>query len=323
MRGLLAQSGVALNRVADHAAVVFHGNTNRKVKIVTGGGSGHEPLFLGAVGPGMADGGVAGQVFAAPNPFSIQAAGDACASDDGVIFIYGNYSGDVLNFQHAAEEMEAAGKRVAQIRVHDDIASRPVSAMGGRRGTAGDLFVIKCTAAAADLGGSLEEVLRLGEKVNQRTRSLGVAVRAASSIATGEPMFDLPPGHLEIGMGLHGEMGVRRAEAEPLETLVPEMLEMLLADFRATGLDLDRVAVMVNGLGGATVIELLTVSGLVDGALKKAGIEIGLFITGEFATSLDMVGFSITLLHLDDEIEPLLAAPCESFCFSQRRPCPE
>jgi dihydroxyacetone kinase len=258
-------------------------------------------------------------VFTAPNPFSIQATGDVCAAEEGIICIYGNYSGDVLNFQFAAEEMEAGGARVGEIRVHDDIASRPVSGITGRRGTAGDLFVIKCTAAAADLGWSFEEVLRLGEKVNHRTRSLGVAFRAATSIVTGAPMFELPAWQMEIGMGLHGEIGVRRADAECADTLVPEMLEMILADFRATGLEADQVAVMINGLGGTTVLELLAVSGLVGQGLKIAGIRTGLFVTGEFATSLDMAGFSITLLHLDDEIEALLAAPCESFCFSQRR----
>lgn len=318
LQGLLAQSRVELERVEGHLAVVHSGNTRRKVKIVTGGGSGHEPLFLGAVGPGMADAGVAGQVFAAPNPFSIQATGDACAAAEGIIYIYGNYSGDVLNFNFAVEEAEAEGKRAAEIRVHDDVASRPVAEINGRRGTAGDIFVIKCTCAAADLGWSFEEVLRLGEKVNHRTRSIGVALQAASNIGNGEPMFDLPLGNMEIGMGLHGEMGVRRAKAEYAETLVPEMLGLILADFKATSLSPAKVAVMINGLGGTTVLELLAVSGLVNAGLKTAGIATGLFVTGEFATSLDMAGFSITLLDLDDEIEPLLAAPCESFCFSQR-----
>lgn len=318
--GLLAVSRVKLDRVEGHLAVTYAGNTNRKVKIVVGGGSGHEPLFMGAVGPGMADGGVAGQVFAAPNPFSIQATGDACHAEEGIIYLYGNYSGDVLNFSFAVDEAESDGKRAAEIRVHDDIASRPIDQITARRGTAGDIFVFKCTCAAADLGLSFDEVLRIGEKVNHRTRSIGVALQAASSVDTGEPMFELPMGQMEIGMGLHGEMGVRRADAERAETLVPEMLEMLLADFRASDLTPDRVAVMINGLGGTTVLELLAVAGLVAEGLKKADIATGLFVTGEFATSLDMAGFSITLLHLDDEIEPLLSAPCESFCFSQRNP---
>lgn len=307
-----------MEKVPGHLAVVHRSNSNRKVRIITGGGSGHEPLFLGAVGPGMADAGVAGQVFAAPNPFSIQATAEACGTEGGIIYIYGNYSGDVLNFSFAVDEAEGEGQKAAEIRVHDDIASRPVDQITGRRGTAGDIFVIKCTGAAADLGLSFEEVLRIGEKVNLRTRSLGVALQAASSIDSGLPMFDLPLESMEIGMGLHGEMGVRRSDFEPAEKLVPEMLEMILADFEATGSRPDRVAVMINGLGSTTILELLVVAGYVSEGLKAADIQTGLFVTGEFATSLDMAGFSITLLHLDDEIEPLLTADCESLCFSQK-----
>lgn len=317
IEGILAQSRVALDRVDGHLAVVHRGNPNRSVRIVTGGGSGHEPLFLGTAGPGMADAAVAGQVFTAPNPFSVRAAAEACGVGKGIIYIYGNYSGDVFNFHFAAEEAKNEGWRVAEIRVHDDVASSPVDQLTARRGIAGDIFVIKCAAAAADFGLSFDEVLRIGEKVNYRTRSIGVAFHAASSIHTGEPMFDLPAGLMEVGMGLHGEMGVLRTEFAPAEKLVPQMLEMILEDFKATGSPADRVAVMINGLGGTTVLELLVVAGHVSAGLKAADVATGLFVTGEFATSLDMAGFSITLLHLDDEIEPLLAAPCESFCFSQ------
>jgi dihydroxyacetone kinase len=265
----------------------------------------------------MADAAVAGQVFAAPNPFSIQATAEASGESDGTIYIYGNYSGDVLNFNFAVEEAEDAGKKAAEIRVHDDIASVPVDRLEARRGIAGDIFVIKCTCAAADRGDSYDEVLKVGERVNQRTRSLGVALSAASSMENGLPMFDLPLGSIELGMGLHGEMGVQRSEFQPADVLVPRMLELLLRDYEATGAKPDRAAVMINGLGGTTVLELLVVSGLVKNGLDQAGVKTGLFVTGEFATSLDMAGFSITLLHLDDEIESLLKAPAESFCFSQ------
>ena len=153
---------------------------------------------------------------------------------EGIVYIYGNYSGDVLNFDFAAEELENEGKKVVQIRVHDDIASAPVDRIEARRGTAGDIFVFRCVSAAADRSLSLEEVLRVGEKVNARMRSIGVALGAASSIDTGEPMFDLPIGSIEIGMGLHGEMGVSRADFEPAETLVPKMIELLMQDYLAT-----------------------------------------------------------------------------------------
>ena len=271
IEGILAVSRVPLERVQEHLGLIYRGNPNRRVRIVVGGGSGHEPLFLGAVGPGMADGAIAGQVFAAPNPFSIQATAEALGQSEGTIFIYGNYSGDVLNFNVAVEELENEGAKATQIRVHDDIASATADRIEARRGTAGDIYVFKCTAAAADRGLSMEEVLRLGEKVNARVRSIGVALGAASSIDTGEPMFELPLGLLEIGMGLHGEMGVSRANFEPAERLVPKMIELLLADYLATKTPLDRVAVMVNGLGGTTILELLTVAGHVRRSLEEKG----------------------------------------------------
>ena len=317
LEGVLAISRVPLERVAGHFGLLYRGNQNRKVRLVVGGGSGHEPLFFGALGPGMADAAVAGAVFAAPNPMAIQATAEALGQSEGIIYLYGNYSGDVLNFDFAAEESESAGAKVAQIRVHDDIASAPPDRTEARRGTAGDIYVFKCTAAAADLGLSFDEVVRVGEKVNSRVRSLGVALGAASSIETGEPMFDLPLGSLEIGMGLHGEMGVSRTDFEAAETLVPRMVELLLADYEATQTSLNRVAVMVNALGGTTVLELLAVSGHVRRGLEAKGIKIGRFDAGEFATSLDMAGFSITLLALDEEIEPLFEAPCDSPCYSR------
>ena len=318
MAGILAVSRVPLERVEGHFGLIYRGNQDRRVGILVGGGSGHEPLFLGAVGPGMADGAVAGAVFAAPNPLSIQTTAQALGHAEGVIYIYGNYSGDVLNFDFAAEEMENEGKKVAQVRVHDDIASAPPDRIEARRGTAGDIFVLKCAAAAADRGSSLEEVVRVGEKVNARVRSIGVALGAASSIETGEPMFDLPLGSLEIGMGLHGEMGVSRGKFEPAETLVPQMIELLVQDYNATQTPLERVAVMVNALGGTTVLEMLAVTGLVRRTLEAKGLQIDRLLAGEFATSLDMAGFSITMLPVDEEIASLLNAPCDSYCFTHR-----
>jgi len=237
-----------------------------------------------------------------------------------VIYLYGNYSGDVLNFGFAAEEARAKGIKVQEIRVHDDVASAPSENASERRGIAGDIFVLKCVAAAADRGDSFANALSLGEKASTWTRSLGVALRAAASIDTGDPMFELPAGEIEIGMGLHGEMGVRRSNFEPVETLVPRMLELILGDFQRTGLNLDRVAVMVNGLGSTTVLELLAVAGRAKLNLEKNGIQSPLFRTGQFATSLDMAGFSITLTKLDDELEKLLDADARSFAYSTVRP---
>src|SRR5690349_5700569 len=192
LAGILALSDAPVRQVGDYTAVVYPQNQGRKVKIVVGGGSGHEPLFLGIVGPGLADGGVAGQVFAAPTPEAILATVDAVQAREGVLLVYGNYSGDILNFGVALDDAKAKGIPAAEIRIHDDIASAPSSQLDDRRGTAGDIFVIKTISAAADAGLSLPELVRIGEKINFHTRSLGVASRAATAVDTGEPMFDLP-----------------------------------------------------------------------------------------------------------------------------------
>jgi dihydroxyacetone kinase len=317
LNGVIAVHPASIERVEGHFGVVYRGNKNRRVKIVVGGGSGHEPLFLGAVGPGMADGAVAGAIFAAPNPTSILAVSEAVGAKEGVLLLYGNYSGDVLNFGFAAEEGAAKGLKFGELRVHDDIASAPVAQMEERRGTAGDIFVFKCAAAAADSGASFDEVARLAESANRRTRSLGVALQAASSVETGKPMFDLPVGQMEVGMGLHGEMGVRRSDFEPAVTLVPHMVELILEDFKASGIEPKQAAVLVNGLGSTTILELLAVAGLARKEMAAAGIEVGYFGAGPFATSLDMAGFSITVSALDEELRPLLDAPCQSVAFTR------
>jgi phosphoenolpyruvate---glycerone phosphotransferase subunit DhaK len=319
IQGLQATNPFPIERVGSHFGVVYRGNSKRKVKLLTGGGSGHEPLFLGAVGPGMADGAIAGEIFTAPNPYSILAITEALQPFEGIIYLYGNYTGDVLNFGLAAEEAQAKGINVAEIRVHDDVASASFDAASDRRGIAGDIFVIKCVAAAADRGSGFSDVVAVGEKASNWTRSIGVALRAASSIDTGQPMFELPVGQIEIGMGLHGEMGVRRSTFEAVETLVPRMLDLILADFQRSGLSLDRVAVMVNGLGSTTVLELLAAAGHAKISLENNGINSPLFRTGQFATSLDMAGFSITLTRLDDELRDLLNADAGSFAYATTR----
>jgi dihydroxyacetone kinase-like protein len=315
LQGLLALTEVPLDRVGDHLGVVYRGNIKRRVKLVVGGGSGHEPLFLGVTGPGMADGAVNGLVFAAPNPDSILAVIEEAKAPEGVVLVYGNYSGDVLNFGVAVEEATAKNIRVAELRVHDDIASASPGKLEDRRGIAGDLFVFKTVAAAADQGLSFEEVVRIGEKANLHTRSLGVASRAATAIETGEPMFYLPPGEIEVGMGLHGEMGVRRSASEPAEVLIPRMMEMLFDDYAATKLPLRRVGAMINGLGSTTILELLVIAGRVKQALAQRSIETPYLAAGQFASSLDMAGFSISLIALEEELEPLITAPAASFGF--------
>ncbi|QQE77981.1 dihydroxyacetone kinase subunit DhaK [Alicyclobacillus sp. SO9] len=296
---------------------VYCSNENRKVKIVIGGGSGHEPLFTGMVGKGMADAAVAGHVFAAPSPMAIVKTAQTVAGDgEPILFLYGNYSGDVLNFEMAEEDLEDDGVKSGSIKVHDDIASANPAEMEQRRGIAGGTFVLKCVGAAADKGFNFDEVVRVANKANELTRSIGVAGGAADSIVDGKPMFDIPANQIEIGMGVHGEKGVFVGDFTSADEIVQQMLDRLLSDFEETATKLDEVAVLVNGLGRTTRLELLVITRKVRRILEEHRLRISYLDAGEFETSLNMHGFSITLLSLDDELKSLLMAPADSMGFS-------
>ena len=304
-------------RRIDGVLAVRCNNEKRKVKIIIGGGSGHEPLFAGMVGPGMADAAVMGYVFAAPNPMAIVKTVKAVLENgEDAIVLYGNYSGDVLNFDMAQEDLEDDGIKSAAVRVHDEIASSPVEEREQRRGIAGATFVLKCVAAAADRGLALDEVVRIANKANEFTRTMGVAGGAADSVVDGHPMFDIPQGKIEIGMGVHGEKGVAVKEFTKADEIVDQMLESLFADYKATNLDLKDVAVLINGLGRTTLLELLVVTQRVKKVVEDNQISISYCNSGEFETSLNMHGFSITLMALDEELKSLLHEPAQSFGFS-------
>lgn len=317
MEGLCALSpNRHLSRIEGSLAVRCN-NSGRKVKIIVGGGSGHEPFFTGLVGPGMADAAVAGYVFAAPSPIAIVKTAEAVVENgEDVIFMYGNYSGDVLNFDMAQEDLEDIGVQSAAIRVHDEIASASVEDRNQRRGTAGALFVLKCAAAAADRGLELDEVVRIAEKANEFTRTIGVAAGAADSIIDGTPMFDIPEGKVEIGMGVHGEKGVYVGDFTSADEIVDQMINRLFADFNETNSSLEDVAVLVNGLGRTTHLELLVVVQKVKRMLDEKQISVSYFNAGEFETSLNMHGFSITIMTLDEELKSLLSASAKSYGFS-------
>ncbi len=215
-----------------------------------GGGSGHEPAFAGYVGRGLADAAAVGNVFASPSPDQILDAGRAVDGGAGVVFLYGKYTGDVLNFTMAAETLEAEGTPVRHVQVTDDVASAPSDRKGERRGVAGDFFVFKCAGAAADLGEPLERVEALARHANENCRSMGVALGACSLPHTGVPNFEIGAGDMEIGMGLHGEPGIRRVPLASADTVTDLLLAPVLDDLGlSTG---DRVAVLVNGLGATT-----------------------------------------------------------------------
>jgi phosphoenolpyruvate---glycerone phosphotransferase subunit DhaK len=286
-----------------------------KVTILTGGGSGHDPMFSGYVGRGMADVSVAGNVFASPPPPPIYQAAKAAHGGAGVLFLYGNYSGDILNFDMAAEMLEQEQIAVKTVRVADDVASAPPELLHERRGIAGDLFVIKVAGARAEEGATLAEVAAAAEKAVHCTRSMGVALSSCVIPASGRPIFEIGEQEMEIGMGLHGEPGIQRGLLKPADQIVSEMVARILADSpMKVG---DEVAVLVNGFGATPLGELLIVFRGVARCLRESGVKIWHSLIGNYAGSLDMAGFSISLMRLDADLKRWLAAPAETPAFIQ------
>lgn len=292
------------------AVVAVDGPREGKVGIVIGGGSGHEPAFAGYVGRGLADAAAVGNVFASPSPEQIMDAARAVEGGAGVMFLYGNYTGDVMNFDMAAEECVAAGIPARSVQVTDDVASAPAERAGERRGIAGDFFVFKIAGAAAEQGRDLDGCEAAARAANASTRSMGVALSACSMPQTGKPNFEIGPDEMEIGMGLHGEPGMRRGKLEPADAVTDELLAPVIADL---GLKAgDEVAVLVNGLGATGQLELYIIHRRVAQTLKSLGVTIHHSWVGEYATSLEMAGASVTLMKLDADLKALLDTPCRT-----------
>jgi len=281
-----------------------------KVGIATGGGSGHIPLFLGYLGNGLADGVAIGDVFSSPSAQEMLEVTRAIDSGEGVLYLYGNYGGDVLNFDMAAEMAAADGIRVETVLGADDIASAPPEDRGTRRGIAGIFFAYKLAGAKAAQRASLDEVKRVAEAAGANTRTMGVALSPCTIPAAGVPTFSLDEAEMEIGMGIHGERGIERGPLKSADDIVDFMMERVLADLPfASG---DEVAVLVNGLGATAPSELYIMYRRAAAILKERGIGIHRAFVGEYATSMEMKGASISLLRLDAELRSLLDAPCYS-----------
>lgn len=286
-----------------------------KVAVLTGGGSGHDPMFAGFVGRGWADGSVAGNIFTSPPPPPIYETAKTIHGGAGVLFLYGNYAGDILNFDMAAEMLAADGIRVSTVRISDDVASAPPERRGERRGIAGDFFVIKVASARAEEKADLDQVTAAAEKANDHTRSMGVALTSCVIPASGRPIFQISDSDMEIGMGLHGEPGVRRGPILPANEVAADMMERILADLPAKAGE--EVAVLVNGLGATPLSELFIMFRAARQCLDNAGLAVVRAYVGNFATSLDMAGCSLTVMRLDSELKRWLLAPAESPAFVQ------
>ncbi|WP_156856174.1 dihydroxyacetone kinase subunit DhaK [Oceanobacillus sp. AG] len=284
-----------------------------KVGLVSGGGSGHEPAHAGYVGEGMLDAAVAGEVFTSPTPDQVLEGIKAVDAGAGVLLVIKNYTGDVMNFDMAAELAEAEGIRVEQVIVNDDVAVEDSSFTTGRRGIAGTVFVHKLAGAKAEAGGTLAEVKAVAEKTVKNVRSIGMAITPCTVPAAGTPSFSLEENEMEIGIGIHGEPGIERKAIASADDIAAELTEKVLDDLK---LETDsEVAVMVNGLGGTPEIELYIVNKKVNELLTSKGIRIYDTFVGEYMTSLEMAGVSVTLLKLDDELKELLDAKSKAPAF--------
>ncbi|MDR7274857.1 dihydroxyacetone kinase subunit DhaK [Catenuloplanes atrovinosus] len=269
-----------------------------KVGIVSGGGSGHEPLHGGFVGPGMLDAACAGEVFTSPVPDAILAATRAVDGGAGVLHIVKNYTGDVLNFEMAAELAGDDDITVETVLVDDDVAVQDSTWTAGRRGTGATVIVEKVTGALAEERASLKDVAAIGRTVNERSGSFAVALTAATTPAAGRPGFDLPDDEMEVGVGIHGEPGRRRAPLAPAADVAALMVDAILEAKPATG----TAIVLLNGLGGTPLLELYLLYGEVAALLESRDVRIGRSLVGNYVTSLDMAGASLTICHADDEI---------------------
>ncbi|WP_156254050.1 dihydroxyacetone kinase subunit DhaK [Pseudactinotalea terrae] len=283
------------------------GAVSGKVGLVSGGGSGHEPLHGGFVGVGMLDAAVPGPVFTSPTPDPILAATKAADGGAGVLHIVKNYTGDVLNFETAAELADAEDIPVKAIVVNDDVAVEDSLYTAGRRGVGGTVLLEKIAGAAAERGDDLDAVLAVATKVNDNVRSMGVALTACTVPHAGKPSFDLPEGEIEIGIGIHGEPGRRRIKAAPADEITDLLLDPILEDLGLAGGD--DVLLFVNGMGGTPSSELYIVYRHARARLEALGTNVTRSLVGNYITSLEMQGASITVLRLDDETTELWDAP--------------
>lgn len=279
-----------------------------KVGLVSGGGSGHEPLHGGFVGPGMLSAACPGEVFTSPVPDQMVRAATAVDSGAGVLFIVKNYTGDVLNFDMAAELAEDEGVRVGKVLVNDDVAVVDSLFTAGRRGTGATLFVEKIAGAAAEEGAPLERVEAIGRQVNESARSFGVALSAVTTPSKGSPTFDLPDGELELGIGIHGEPGRERRAMMTSREIADFAVNAVLEDLNPSG----PVIALVNGMGATPLLELYGFNAEVQRVLAERGVAVARTLVGNYVTSLDMAGCSVTLCQVDEDLLRLWDAPVQT-----------
>jgi len=307
LAGLCAAYPSSYRLAGDRVLARAGGAVPGKVGIITGGGSGHLPVFLGYVGDGLLDACAVGNVFAGPRVADCVSAIQAANGGAGVLALYGNYGGDRMNFEMALEELESDTLKLTSVRVADDVVSAPADERARRRGVAGMVFAFKIAGARAAAGGSLDEVTAAARKAADACRSIGVALAPCTVPESGLASFEIADTEIEFGMGIHGEPGIWRGPLKPADALTDEMLDLLLPELNlAKG---DSISVLVNSLGATPHEELFIVYRRVAEALAQRGVRVVMPLVGRYATSMEMTGMSLTLMPLDAELERLLQAP--------------
>ncbi|WP_198028713.1 dihydroxyacetone kinase subunit DhaK [Mesorhizobium sp. WSM3626] len=315
LEGILAAHPRHLTSVdgSPRSIIARDGARPGKVGLVIGGGSGHEPTFLGFVGKGLADAAAIGNVFASPPPDPILECAKAVSGGAGVLFMYGNYAGDVMNFDMAAEMAGMDDVEVRTVLTTDDVASAPRDQRQKRRGVAGNFFIFKAAGAACDLMLSLDECERIARKANDHTFTMGVALSPCSLPQTRRPNFDIGADEMEIGMGIHGEPGIARGKLGTADEIADEMLDRIFTEMAPKRGD--KVAVLVNSLGSTPLMELYIMNRRVKQRLDAIGVSVHATWVGNYCTSLEMAGASVTLFHLDEELQTMLDHPCDCAMF--------
>ena len=316
LEGILAAHPDELAYAGSDKRCIIHKNPrDNKVTLMSGGGSGHLPLFMGYVGEGMLDGCAVGDVFQSPSPAQILEVTKAINAGKGVLYVYGNYTGDIMNFEMATEMADIENIRTVHVLGTDDVASAPKGEESKRRGVAGIFYVFKTAGAYAEEGANLDEVKRIAEKAAGNVRTIGVALSPCIIPEVGKASFAIGEDEMELGMGIHGEPGISRTKLEPVDEIVAQMLDKILKDMPLK--QDDEVSVLVNGLGATPKEELYIAFRKVSSILSVRGIKIFHTYIGEFATSMEMAGFSLSVFKLDGELKRLLARPARTPFFEQ------
>lgn len=315
LRGMVAAHPDYVKRVDGCEVLVRANGSDGKVALISGGGSGHEPAHGGFVGKGMLDAAVAGAMFTSPTPDQVYEAIKAANGGKGVLLVIKNYTGDVMNFEMAADMAADEGIEVDKVVVNDDVAVEDSTWTTGRRGIAGTIFVHKCAGACAEAGGDLAAVKAVAEKVIANVRSMGMAIAPCTVPSAGKPSFELAEDEVEIGMGIHGEPGTHREKIRSVADTTDHLVGKILDEgiYKAG----DEVAVMVNGLGATPLQELYLANLKVSEILAEKNIKVAKTWVGNYMTSIDMAGYSVTLLKLDDELKKCLDAPADTPAFVQ------